>query len=269
MPTTRIDDVELFYTDTGEGEPVLFIHGLTWDHSLWDYQVEALKGQWRCIAVDLIGHGQSSDVDHDYSFFDLARYMDRFLVALGIESAHVVGLSMGGMTAMPMALEYPARVRSLVLLDTDAGPEAPESAASYHQLGDVIMQAGWEPVAETVARILFAEPYLSNPRNLQAAIEKLAANQQGPLNRALRTVTSRQDIRDRLGAISVPTTVIVGELDIATTPDKAEAIAAGIPGASLHKIAGAGHHSPLEQPATVTRHIEEHLARATMEAASL
>ena len=262
MPTQAVRDATFFYTDTGSGDPVLFIHGLTWDHTLWDHQVEALSGSYRCIAVDLIGHGQTPDVDHEYSFFDLADYLAGFLDALGIERAHVVGLSMGGMTAMPLALEHPGKVRSLALLDTDAKAEAAETVAAYHGLGNAIISAGWAAVAEPVAEILFGAPYLSDPARKTAVIEKLCGNQQEPVaGRALRTVTNRTDLLPRLGSIGVPTVVIVGELDSATTPDKAEAIAAAIPGARLVKVPDAGHHSPLENPEVVTAALREHLAR--------
>lgn len=264
MPFVHVRDVDLFYTDEGEGEPILFIHGLTWDHTLFDAQVNALNNRYRCVAVDLIGHGQSGDLDRDYSFFELADYMDAFLAAVGIESAHVAGLSMGGMTAMPLALEHPGRVRSLVLLDTDAGPEAPERAAGYEQLAAIALQQGWAPVAEAVVGILFGAPFLSDPTKKQWAIDKLSASRPEGVARALKTVVTRKGILDRLGGIGVPTTVIVGELDVATTPDKAEAMAAAIPGATLVRIPDAGHHAPLEQPEAVTAAIVAHLGRAAV-----
>lgn len=263
MPHVRVNDVDLFYAEQGAGDPVLFIHGLTWDHTLFDAQVEALKDRYRCIAVDLIGHGQSGDVDHDYSFFDLARYMAAFLDQIGVESAHLAGLSMGGMTAMPMALEHPDRVRSLILLDTDAGPEAPERVAGYDQLASIAVQQGWDPVAEAVVGILFGTAFLADNGHKQWAIERLSASRPESVARALRAVTGREDISSRINAISVPTTVIVGELDVATTPDKAEAMAAAIPGATLVRIPDAGHHSPIEQPQRVTEAILAHLARAS------
>lgn len=267
MPSLRVRDIDFFYTDQGKGEPVLFIHGLTWDHTLWDHQVAAVKDRYRCIAVDLIGHGKTPDAEHDYTFFDLADYMAGLLDALNVESAHIVGLSMGGMTAMPMALNHAAKVRSLALLDTDAQPEAPEKAASYQQLGNAALTHGWAAIAEPVAQILFAQPYLSDPANMQATIEKLSANHPPNTVRALRTVTGRADISGRIGAIRVPTVVIVGEMDIATTPDRAAAMAAAIPGATLVTIPNAGHHSPLENPDAVTAALEAHLARIPAAAA--
>lgn len=263
MPTATVRDATFYYADEGAGDPILFIHGLTWDHTLWEHQVAALRDRYRCIAVDLIGHGQTPDVDHEYSFFDLADYLAAFMHAIGIPAAHIVGLSMGGMAAMPMALEHPHSVRSLALLDTDAQPESAEKVAAYGQLAQAIQGMGWPAVAEPVASILFGAPYLSDPERKAAVVEKLGTNdREAVAGRALRTVTNRVDVLDRLGIISVPTTVIVGELDIATTPDKAEAIAEAIPGAKLVRIPGAGHHSPLENPEAVTAALREHLARA-------
>lgn len=265
MPHIAVRDANFFYTDQGSGEPVLFIHGLTWDHTLWDHQVAAVSGEYRCIAVDLIGHGQTPDVDHEYSFFDIADYMAGLLDALNIDAAHIVGLSMGGMTAMPMALEHPAKVRSLALLDTDAQAEDPAKAAGYHQLGDAIITSGWPAVAEPVANILFGAPFMGDPEKRAMALAKLNGNPTESIGgRALRTVTNRTNLLPRLGAVAVPTTVIVGELDIATTPDKSEAIATAIPGAELVRVPNAGHHSPLENPSAVTAALAGHLARSRL-----
>ncbi len=263
MPQVAVRDANFFYTNEGSGDPVLFIHGLTWDHTLWDHQVAALKADYRCIAVDLIGHGQTPDVDHEYSFFDIADYMAGLLEALDIESAHIVGLSMGGMTAMPMALEHAAKVRSLALLDTDGMDEDPAKAAGYHQLGAAIVEQGWPSVSETVANILFGPPFMAVEANKAMVLAKLNANPRESIGgRALRTVTNRTNLIPGLREVRVPATVIVGELDIATTPDKSEAIAAAIPGAELVRIPEAGHHSPLENPDAVTSALVRHLERA-------
>jgi len=264
MATARAGDVSFWYEEQGAGEPVLFLHGLTWDHTMWDAQVAALAGEYRCIALDFIGHGRTPDVDHDYSFWDLASYVARFLDDIGVPSAHVVGLSMGGMTAMRLALRHPGRVRSLALLDTDAGTEDPAKAAGYHQLGEAVIAQGWEAVADAVAAVLFGAPYLERSEHRAAVRAKLTANPRESIaGRALRCVTQRDDIRGQLGQIAVPTTVIVGELDIATPPERSEEIAAAIPGARLVRIPGAGHMSPIEAPEAVTRALREHLAAAT------
>lgn len=264
MATARAGDVIFWFEERGAGEPVLFLHGLTWDHTMWDAQVESLASDYRCIALDFIGHGRTPDIDHDYSFWDLASYVARFLDELGVPSAHVVGLSMGGMTAMRLALRHPARVRSLALLDTDAGAEDAARAAGYHQLAEGVVAQGWEPFADQVAAILFGQPFLESPQNREMVRAKFAANPRESIaRRALRCVTQRDDIRGQLGQITVPTTVIVGELDIATPPEKSEAIAAAIPGARLVRISGAGHMSPLEAPEAVTAALREHLAAAT------
>lgn len=264
MATARAGDVTFWYEERGTGEPVLFLHGLTWDHSMWDAQVAALSTEYRCLALDLIGHGRTPDVDHEYSFWDLASYVARFLDEIGVPSAHVVGLSMGGMTAMRLALRHPGRVRSLALLDTDAGPEDPAKAAGYHQLAEAVVAQGWEALADQVAAILFGAPFLSRPENRGFVRAKFAANPvESIAYHALRCVTQRDDVRGQLGQIAVPTTVIVGELDVATPPAKAEEIAASIPGARLVRIAAAGHMSPLEAPEAVTAILRDHLAAAT------
>lgn len=263
MPQAQVGEVTFWYEERGAGEPVLFLHGLTWDHTLWAAQIAALESEFRCIAVDLIGHGRTPDLPRDYSLWDESEYVAAFLESLGVPSAHVVGLSMGGMIAMRLALRHPEKVRSLALLDTDAGPEEPSRAATYHQLADAVVSAGWESVADQVAAILFGAPYLAVARHRQEVIAKLAANPRESIaRRALRAVTERDDLASLLGQIRVPTVVIVGELDAATPPERAERLAAAIPGAQLVRIPEAGHHTPLERPGEVTEALRQHLSRA-------
>src|SRR4051794_16959245 len=120
MPKIRADGVELHYELTGpEGTPVVaFSNSLGTTLEMWDAQVPALSDRYRLLRYDTRGHGRSEVVDRPASIDDLAGDLAALLDALGIDKAHVLGLSLGGMTAQSFAVRYPQRLSSLVLMAT-------------------------------------------------------------------------------------------------------------------------------------------------------
>src|SRR3954471_8232960 len=122
MPLIRSKDVELFYDLTGpEGAPVVaFSNSIGTTLEMWDRQVPALSDRYRCVRYDTRGHGRSPVVDRPTTIEDLADDLAGLLDALGIEQAHIVGLSLGGMTAQAFGARHPERAQSLVLMATSA-----------------------------------------------------------------------------------------------------------------------------------------------------
>ena len=106
------------YVRSGEGPSVVLIHALGLDHRLWQPQIERLANTCQVIAYDVRGHGQSDVPSGPYTLSDFAEDLEGLLDALGVDGAHVVGISMGGMISQAFALAQPQRVRSLVLADT-------------------------------------------------------------------------------------------------------------------------------------------------------
>src|SRR2546422_6843653 len=128
MPHLRAGDVEMYYELMDYAEPwkagpapVVFVHGLGGDHGMWLYQVPQFCARFPVLTLDLRGHGQSSKPDQECTVADLALDVVRVLRGLGVERAHVVGLSLGGMVAQQLALDHPVAVASLVLVDTACG----------------------------------------------------------------------------------------------------------------------------------------------------
>ena len=124
MPTLRTNDAELFYEEAGSGEPVLLLHGLGSSTLDWAPQIEALKGSYRVIAMDARGSGRSRDLLKPGGPFSVAQFAAdgaALLDSLGAAPAHIVGLSMGGMTAFQLAVDSPRSVRTLTIVNS--GPE--------------------------------------------------------------------------------------------------------------------------------------------------
>lgn len=261
MPTARVNGLDYFYEERGSGTPVVFAHGLTFDRHMWDEQVEALSERYRCIAFDFLGHGGSGTAPGDYTLEDEAESMHALMEQLGALPAHVVGLSMGGMVAMRLALAHPQAIRSLALLDTSAEPEVPERRPQYEALAATAKAQGPATVVGAVLPIMFSQGFLqSQPEKVEAYRRHFQNLNLDGIEAATKAVTRRTDILDRISAIRAPTLVIVGEKDVATTIDKAQHIVERITGARLVTVSDAGHMTPIEQPQRISRILAEFLS---------
>jgi pimeloyl-ACP methyl ester carboxylesterase len=230
---------------------------------MFDAQVAALRGRWRCIAYDHRGQGQS-DVPpaRAHTIEQCTADAIALIERLGVAPVHVVGLSMGGFVGMRLAARRPDLVRSLSLLNTSADAEPPENVPRYRQLNGVARWLGLGLVADRVMPILFGRTFLADPRRAVERVawrRRLVANRRA-IWRAVNGVIEREAVFDELPRIACPVQVLVGEEDVATVPARGERIAAAIPGATLVRIARAGHSSTIEQPEAVTAALERFLA---------
>src|SRR3990172_6521605 len=242
MPSATVNGPAYYYEEKGSGAPVVFAHGLTFDRHMWDHQVEALSGRYRCIAYDFLGHGGSSLGPEGDSLEDEAG-------------------NLGGMVALRLALAHPEDVRSLALLDTSAEAELPERAPLYEQLAATAKAQGPMTVADPVVGFMFSRGFVqSQPEKVAAYKRSFAALDVEGLERATKAVSRRTNVLARIPQIAAPTLVIVGSEDISTTPDKAQHIVDGIRGARLETVAGSGPMTPVEQPERISDLLSAFLA---------
>jgi 3-oxoadipate enol-lactonase len=244
MPTVRANGIDVHYVEAGAGDPLLMIMGFGGDHQAWAFQVPALSSHHRVITFDNRGAGQSSVPDVPYSTRMMADDAVGLLDALGIERAHVLGVSMGGMIAQEVALNHPRRVRSLQLHCTYARPDR-YMLALMDAWRNVRSKATPEEWLRTVALWLFApSTFAERPDFIEAVIQTGLANphpfsltgflRQGDAVRGHDTVT-------RLPALGCPTLVSVAAHDILVPPRFAHEVAAAIPKAEFRLIDDAGH----------------------------
>jgi len=244
MPTVRVNDINLYYAEAGAGPPVILIMGLGGDHLAWAFQVRAFAERYRVITFDNRGAGRSDAPDQPYTTALMAADTLALMDALGIDRAHVVGVSMGGMIAQELALAAPARVRSLHLGCTLARPDA-YLRALLEAWRDVRTALPRERAVRAMALWMFApETYDTRPDFVETIIQTSLANPfpqtvTGFLRQA--DAVAAHDTLDRLGAIRCPTLVSVGEEDILVPPRFSRELAARIPGAELRILPGAGH----------------------------
>ena len=173
---------------------------------------------------------------------------------------HLVGLSMGGFVAMRIAARRPELVRSLMLLETSSEPEPEANVPRYRMLSTVSRVIGMGAVVKRVLPIMLGKTVLADAsRKADVARFAKIMTARKDIWRATNGVIDRAGCADELGRIRKPTLVVVGSEDVATVPAKAARLAAGIAGATLVEIPGAGHSSTVEQPQAVTAAIERFL----------
>ena len=252
-----VDETPIAWREAGEGSLVLFLHGLGATRTSWDAQLAALADTHRCVAWDLPGYGASpplANLTLEAAADSAAALIDN----LG-GPAHVVGLSMGGMIGLHLALRHPECVRSLAIVDSSPafgmdGTDPEEWRAA--RLAPLDAGAQVPDFAEPVLRGIMG-PNVSD----EAVAAAVASMLRVPLAGLRQTIAALpgHDVRARLGEITAPTLVVVGELDEETPPAYSEAIAAGIPGARLEVIAGAGHYTSFEAPDALNALLRDHL----------
>jgi 2-succinyl-6-hydroxy-2,4-cyclohexadiene-1-carboxylate synthase len=221
---------------------VVLVHGFTQTGASWARVARALATDHEVVCVDAPGHGRRHDVACD--LWEGAR-----LVGLEGDTATYVGYSMGGRLALHLALSEPAKVRSLVLVGATAGidDDAARGArrASDEALATQVEQVGVEPfLDEWLARPLFAG-LGADAQDRASRRGNTAAGLASSLRRA--GTGSQEPLWDRLGELTMPVLVVVGERDD-TFRALGERLVAGIPGAALAVVAGAGHAAPFERP---------------------
>ena len=260
--TQTIGSVELAFVDSGEGTPVLLIHGFPLDHAMWSAQIDALGAHYRVIAPDLRGFGASGVTPGKVTMEQFADDLAALVDALGIGGPVVVcGLSMGGYVAWQLWRRHAARVRALILCDTRAAADTPEVAAGRLETAERVLREG--PgllVPAMMPKLLAPSSAAARPELAESLGRVIERTDPQGIAAALRGMAERPDVTATLAAITCPTLVVVGNEDAISPPQEMGAIARAIPGARLVEIDGAGHLSPVENPEQVNAAMLEFLA---------
>ncbi len=250
--------------EAGAGDPLVLVMGFGGDHLAWGLQIPAFAAKYRVIAFDNRGVGQSGAPDLPYSTAMMADDTAGLLDALGIERAHVCGVSMGGMIAQEIALRHPGRVRTLQLHATLGRPDA-YMRALVEGWRKTRIALGREDALRVIALWLFApRTYEERPEFVELVLQNAIANPHPQsLTGFLRQgdAVLGHDTLERLEQLRCPTLVSVADQDILVPPRFSHAIAQRVPGAELKTIADAGHAYMWEAPEAFNAMCLEFLAR--------
>jgi len=254
--------VAVHHVVTGrEDAPVVVLsNSLGSTHHMWDANLAALEEHFRVVRYDTRGHGDSPVLPGPYTIDDLADDVVALLDQLGVERAHVVGLSLGGMTAMRLAARNPERVDRMVVLCTGAHL-TPSSA--WAERAATVRAGGSGAVAEAVVQRWFTPDFLEGNPAVRKECEEMVAATPAEGYAACCEVIAAMDLRADLPAISAPTLAIAGADDPATPPPHLEAIATSVQDGRLLVVPDSAHLANAQQPGTITPAIIEHLTGGT------
>jgi 3-oxoadipate enol-lactonase len=266
MPSVDAAGTELHYLRAGEGEPLLLIQGMSATHLAWGRPfLDELERSFEVIVFDNRGMGLSGQAELPFTVADLAADTAGLLDALELESAHVVGISMGGMIAQELALAHPERIRTLTIgASYCGGPKgtlmAPED---LQMLGAAYTSGVPERVFRAMWEINLSPDFRTEDSRFEAFTEmgsSLPAPQ--PVVLQQMQACAAHDTYERLAQIDLPTLVIHGDADRLLGYDNGCQIASLIPGARLETLAGVGHMFWWEQPRRSAELIREHALAA-------
>lgn len=266
MPYADADGVKLYYEETGDGFPIVFVHEFAGDHRSWEPQVRFFSRRYRCLVFNARGY-PPSDVPLDPNAYSQDQATDDIATvmrAAGIDKAHVVGLSMGGFAALHFGLRYPEMAESIIVAGAGYGARADQRAqfeADSDALADEYERIGSEAMAEQYANGVYRLGFKTkDPRGWQEFKEMLAEHSATGAALTMRGVQklrpSLWDLEDGLAAMDLPTLVINGDEDDWCL-DPGVFLKRTIPKAGLWVVPKTGHTINLEEPSVFNAGVAE------------
>ncbi len=266
MAQVQVDGLTINYEEQGDGDPLLLIPYLSADHACYAFQLPAYTEHFRCIAIDLPGTGESDKPPGPYSTERYADQVDAFLGAIGVEQAHVAGVSLGAGVAMHLAARHPGRVRSLSL----------HSAWDKSDLYLTTIVESWRTLAKAVPTVadmviqgifpfcFTPEMYVDRPEFVDTLVDFVRSRPAQPLDAFLAQSEAAiaHDVSGVLGAIGVPTLLTFGARDLVCSSRFAERLERGISGSELVVFEHLSHAGLHEDPETFNRVTLDFLRRS-------
>ncbi|HVE68205.1 MAG TPA: alpha/beta fold hydrolase [Solirubrobacteraceae bacterium] len=269
MPHAEIDGRRLHYVRQGAGEPLLLIQGMSANHLHWGDDFLGLLTDFDVVAYDHRGIGHSDGTAEPFTIAELAGDAAELMDALGWESAHIMGISMGGMVAQELALRHPERVRTLTLGCTYCGGEGSRltDAAIVQRLGELLLGGRTEEALRYGFEVNVSPRFAQDPAGyemVRGIVSQLPASLD-VLMLQLQAIAGH-DTSVRLRDLSVPTLVVHGTEDQIIPADNGRLIAALVPGSRLEVFEDVGHAFWWERPQRTAELLREHAAAAAPQA---
>lgn len=259
MPTISCNGIDLYYEVNGKGQPLLFIHGLGSSTRDWEFQVPEFSKSYQVITFDLRGQGKSGKPAGPYSIPLLASDAAALMKALGLQSAHVVGISLGGGVAIQLALNAPELVKTLVVVNSGPAMAASPADARKEIEGRValVQQYGMRAMGEVLGPRLLPKPEHATLR--QTFVDRWAENDPRAYIDTLLALAD-WNVLDEIKSIRCPTLVIAADQDYTPVALK-EAYIRLMPDARLVVIPDSRHATPIEQPEQFNEVLKQFLAQ--------
>jgi 3-oxoadipate enol-lactonase len=262
VPSIEVPGTQLNYERAGDGEPLLLIQGMSATHLAWGRPLlDLLEQSFDCIVFDNRGIGLSAPNEGRFTTADMAADAAGLLEGLGIERAHVFGISMGGMIAQELALAQPQRLRSLTLGATYCGGEGSTLMGTEETqlLGEAMQSGNQDRVFRAMWEINLSRAFRADDSGFAAFVE-MASALPAPRDLIFRQMRAcvQHDTQSRLGQIATPTLIVHGTEDRVLGVGNGRQIASLMPGSQLELLDGIGHMFWWEQPERSAELIRAH-----------
>ncbi|WP_438952215.1 alpha/beta fold hydrolase [Porticoccus sp.] len=254
------NDIKIAYLEEGQGDVIIFLHGLGVSSGDWAGQINYFSNHWRVIAPDFRGHGDSDKPSGPYDVSIHALDVLGLMGQLGIDRAHLVGLSMGGMVAFQIAADAPQRLKSMTIINS--GPALPNNTfAARKMLWTRLLSIhllGMHRYARKVAESMFLGP--GQEALIDIFARQIASNPKKVYLKNLKSLFG-WGVLDRLSDIEVPTLMLTGDRDYSPVALK-QAVVDAMKNARLVVIADSGHGTPIEKPVETNKAIASFIEAA-------
>lgn len=263
MPKIRVRDIELYYELHGKGTPVVLIGGLAGDARAWAPQVGVLSKTYQVLAFDNRGTGRSDCPPGPYTTRLFAEDTVALMDALGLPAAHVIGRSMGGAIGQEIALNFPNRVRSLIIT-ASFGKLDRYGAQILENIMEVVKAQGYRAAAKHQSLFFFPPAYFNAHKEQLDAFEEMLGKVDRPVYAYVASTLAclEHDALDRLGQIQCPTLVLAGQEDVLCSLRCSGEIAKRVPKAELKVLKGTSHFFLVQKPEETMGYILDFLKRA-------
>lgn len=264
MPIVKIadgPDINLVRTGPVGGVPIVFIHALGLDLTLWEHQFQEFGRDHDVVAFDLPGHGLSGGRDAPPTFASMARVAAGVLRYLNAGPVHLVGLSVGGMIAQTLAVTSPEMVRSLSLVATSC--TFPDTVRKViRERARVTREGGMEAIVPLHLERWFPPDFRTRRPDMLDRMGKILFRQNKEFHAAMWDMVVTLDVEQGLSALTCPVLVVAGEDDLSASPAAGQLIVNQIDAATLQVMPGSGHFPPLECPEVFNALLRSFLGRA-------
>jgi 3-oxoadipate enol-lactonase len=259
MPYATVDNIRLYYETHGKGIPLLFIHGLGSSSKDWELQITEFAKFYQVILVDLRGHGQSDKPQDPYTISIFVNDIICLIKSLGFSSVNIVGISLGGMVALQLAVHAPQLVRTLIVVNS-CPAIVPKTIMDRLRLSTriaLVHLIGIRNTTYVISRKLFPKPEQALLRNTM--VERWSQNDRKVYLNSYRAVIG-WSVMEKLNIIDCPTLVITGDRDYIPMSLKKECVSR-ITKADLLVITDSGHATPVDQPEKFNKALFEFLTK--------
>ena len=258
----KVKDLFVYTKGNDITKAIVFVHGYPFDHRMWDYQIEVLSENYKCVTYDIRGLGKSPESDGQFTMESFVDDLESVLIELGIVKPVLCGLSMGGYISLRAVERMENKFRALTLCDTKSSADDNEGRLKRAAALKQINSGAFDPFIETFVLNCFGEKFVSeNNADYRKIVERSKKNTPLGVKGCLLAMAGRTDTTNHLSKIKLPALIIAGSEDKLTPPSVMKPMSDQIPSSKFVTVEGAGHMTPIENPKEVYKSIKDFLIK--------